>query len=246
MRETSTQRAATTSQSPLFPVSAGVLLGVGLGGFFDGIVLHQILQWHHILSSAGFPPDSVHNLQVNTLADGLFHASTYLFVLWGLVKLWRAARKPHFRWSSGLLFASMLVGFGLFNCVEGLVNHQLLGIHHVNETVPPAQWIYWDVGFLLWGLAMLVAGWLLLRHFSLKTDAMALGKQAEPLPGFTVSARPTARGPDDLHPGDEAPAGAPGTGEALCRDCGGSGGAAVAPCATCGGTGKVTVAVAGG
>ncbi len=26
-----------------FPVSAGVLLGLGLGGFFDGIVLHQIL-----------------------------------------------------------------------------------------------------------------------------------------------------------------------------------------------------------
>jgi uncharacterized membrane protein len=27
-----------------------LLLGIGLGGFFDGIVLHQILQWHHMLS----------------------------------------------------------------------------------------------------------------------------------------------------------------------------------------------------
>jgi hypothetical protein len=26
----------------------GILLGLGLGGFVDGIVLHQILQWHHI------------------------------------------------------------------------------------------------------------------------------------------------------------------------------------------------------
>jgi uncharacterized membrane protein len=34
-----------------FPVSAGIFFGLGLGGFFDGIVLHQLLQWHHMLSS---------------------------------------------------------------------------------------------------------------------------------------------------------------------------------------------------
>jgi uncharacterized membrane protein len=145
-------------------VGAGILLGLGMGGFFDGIVLHQILQWHHMLSSAGYPPDSVRNLEINTLADGLFHASTYVFVLWGLVKLWRAARRPLFRWSGHLLTASMLMGFGLFNCVEGLVNHQWLGIHHVNETVPQSQWIYWDMSFLLWGLAMLVGGGLMWRR----------------------------------------------------------------------------------
>ena len=31
----------------------GIILGVGLGGFVDGIVLHQVLQWHHMLSSTG-------------------------------------------------------------------------------------------------------------------------------------------------------------------------------------------------
>ena len=25
-----------------FPVSAGILLGLGIGGFFDGILLHQV------------------------------------------------------------------------------------------------------------------------------------------------------------------------------------------------------------
>jgi uncharacterized membrane protein len=48
--------------------------------------------------------------------------------------------------------------------VEGLVNHQWLGIHHVNETVPQSQWIYWDMGFLLWGLAMLAGGALMWRR----------------------------------------------------------------------------------
>jgi uncharacterized membrane protein len=35
----------------------------------------------------------------------------------------------------------MLVGFGAFNVVEGLINHHFLGIHHVNETVPQSQWL---------------------------------------------------------------------------------------------------------
>ena len=73
------------------------MLGLGLGGFFDGIVLHQLLQWHHMLTSAGYPADSLRNLQINTLADGLFHASTYILVVWGLILLWRKARLPHFR-----------------------------------------------------------------------------------------------------------------------------------------------------
>jgi uncharacterized membrane protein len=25
-------------------------MGIGFGGFIEGIVLHQILQWHHMLS----------------------------------------------------------------------------------------------------------------------------------------------------------------------------------------------------
>lgn len=43
------------------------------------------------------------------------------------------------------------MGFGISNLVEGIVDHHLLGLHHVNETVPREQWIYWDVGFLIWG-----------------------------------------------------------------------------------------------
>ncbi len=66
-------------------------------------------------------------------------------------------------WSGKLLIGSMLVGFGMFNLVEGLINHQVLGIHHVNETVSRDQWIYWDVGFLIWGAAMVVGGWILFR-----------------------------------------------------------------------------------
>lgn len=162
-----------TKKETGFPVSAGVLFGLGLGGFFDGIVLHQILQWHHMLTSAGFPPDDVHNLKVNTLWDGLFHASTYVFVVAGLVILWKASHRMHLWWSWKMLLGTMLIGFGAFNLVEGIIDHHLLGIHHVNETVPRDQWIYWDVGFLIWGAVMLIVGWMLLRSGRLESTQQA-------------------------------------------------------------------------
>jgi uncharacterized membrane protein len=146
-----------------FPTLAGIFLGLGLGGFFDGIILHQVLQWHHMLTSAGYPPENVHNLQVNTLWDGLFHLSTYIFVVIGLGLLWGEAHRSHVSWSGKMLVGAILMGFGIFNLVEGIIDHQLLGIHHVNENVPLEQWIFWDVGFLIWGALMLVGGWILWR-----------------------------------------------------------------------------------
>ena len=146
-----------------FPTAAGIFFGLGIGGFFDGIVLHQVLQWHHMVSSAGYPPTSVENLRINTFFDGLFHATTYIFVLVGLFLLWRTAHRAHLWWSSKLLAGTLLMGFGLFNLVEGLVDHQILGLHHVNETAPREQWIWWDLGFLAWGAVMLGGGWWLYR-----------------------------------------------------------------------------------
>jgi len=152
-------------------VWAALLLGIGLGGFFDGIVLHQILQWHHLLSSQGdYPVTTVAGLEVNTLWDGLFHALTYAAVVAGLALLWRSSRLTHVPWSTRLLIGLLLMGWGSFNLIEGTVNHQLLGIHHVNETAPRDQRVWWDLGFLLWGFAMLI-GWSLARAGEHEQDA---------------------------------------------------------------------------
>jgi uncharacterized membrane protein len=143
-----------------FPVLAGVLFGIGLGGFFDGIALHQLLQWHHMLSS-WYPVNTLENLELNTRWDGIFHSATYVFVLIGLFLLWRTAQRQPLYWSTKLLAGTMLIGFGLFNTTEGIVDHHLLGIHHVNETVPRAQWAFWDIGFTLSGIVMMGIGCLL-------------------------------------------------------------------------------------
>jgi uncharacterized membrane protein len=158
---------ATSSRRLLW---AAIFLGLGMGGFFDGIVLHQILQWHHLLTSAGYPADSVANLQINILADGLFHAATYVLTAIGIVLLWTAGRDIFERLSGKLLAGGFLIGWGTFNLVEGIVNHQILGIHHVNETVPPDQWIYWDLGFLVWGAVMIVGGLALKAASDRETD----------------------------------------------------------------------------
>ncbi len=142
------------------PAVAGIFLGLGLGGFFDGIVLHQVLQWHHLATSAGYPANSVSNLEWNTLLDGLFHAAAWTFTALGIVLLWQAGNQGR-TGSSRQLAGWILTGFGTFNLLEGTINHQLLGLHHVNETAPRETWIYWDIGFLAWGAAMIAGGlWL--------------------------------------------------------------------------------------
>jgi uncharacterized membrane protein len=82
-----------------------------------------------------------------------------MFTAWGLILSWNSAtRKPHIQWSTAILFATILIGFGVFNLVEGIVDHHLFGLHHVNETVRAEYWLYWDLGFLLWGADMLLTG----------------------------------------------------------------------------------------
>ena len=155
-------------------VTAGAVLGVGLGGFVDGIVLHQILQWHHMVTEP-FPPDSVQNLQLNTLGDGLFHAFAWLMTAVGLGLLWRASSRPDVLWSGRVLIGALAIGWGLFNLVEGIVDHHLLGIHHVR---PGPDHLAWDLGFLAFGALLVVGGWLLTRTAPSEARSPANGVRA--------------------------------------------------------------------
>jgi uncharacterized membrane protein len=53
------------------------------------------------------------------------------------------------------------MGWGLFNLVEGIVDHHILGIHHVRSG--PHQ-VWYDVGFLVLGAVLVLAGRLLARQ----------------------------------------------------------------------------------
>ena len=154
---------ATTATADAAWCRPGHLLGFAFGGFFDGILLHQVLQWHHLLTDAGEPMDTVDGLEANTLADGLFHGSTWVVTVAGTVLFVRAWQRGERAPPSRAYFALLICGWGVFNVVEGLIDHQILGVHHVNERVPEPQRLLWDMGFLVWGAAMLIGGWLLVR-----------------------------------------------------------------------------------
>ncbi|MFL6710210.1 MAG: DUF2243 domain-containing protein [Massilia sp.] len=156
------QAPAPASEDAVFPSSAGILFGLGFGAFFDGIVFHQLLQWHHMVSS-WYPPDNLPNLRLNTLWDGIFHSAAYVVLVIAVYRFFLAARAGQHLWSIRPLAGSALLGWGIFNLVEGVIDHLSLGVHHVNELVDVRQRWLWDGGFLLWGTVMLAVGWALLR-----------------------------------------------------------------------------------
>src|SRR5688500_5544514 len=125
-----------TNRRPL--IAAGTALGIGMGGFVDGIVLHQLLQVHNMLSAKyptrGIPAEQlVVNLELNMFWDGLFHVFTSAMTAGGLALLWHAVRQRNVPLSTLTFVASMFLGCGLFNLVEGIIDHHILHIHHVTE-----------------------------------------------------------------------------------------------------------------
>jgi uncharacterized membrane protein len=145
----------------------GVVIGLGLGGFFDGIVLHQLLQWHHLVSNR-IPPDTLPGLEQNTFFDGVFHQAMWLVTIAGVVLLYRRLAYGSAAASSGLL-GGVLIGFGVFNVIDSIVFHWLLGLHNIR---PGVDWLVYDAAFFCWGLAMVVAGaWLIRRRGRVTAEA---------------------------------------------------------------------------
>lgn len=186
---------ADIAVSRAFIWAAG-LLGFALGGFADGILFHQILQWHHLLSSI----DGVFgDLRMQILADGVFHIAMYALMGIGLLLLWRARGSFLAARADRLFFAALLLGFGLWHVFDGVFSHWLLGIHHIRMASDNV--LLWDVlvfifGLLAMGLAFWVAG-----H---RPRERAAARQAGTLPAMlvalvigsgVVAAQPPQQGP---------------------------------------------------
>ena len=155
-----------TNQKPL--VTAGTFMGIGLGGFLDGITLHQLLQTHNMLSAIR-PKDSVANMEINMFWDGLFHLLTWTMTVIGLWLLWKAGARRDVPWSGKTFVGALFLGWGLFNLVEGIIDHHILNIHHVVQR--HGQSVY-DYAFLLSGVIMIVGGILAIK--SARADASEL------------------------------------------------------------------------
>ncbi|WP_245450546.1 DUF2243 domain-containing protein [Neorhizobium sp. SOG26] len=134
---------------------AGYMLGFAFGGFFDGILLHQILQWHHLLSGLEQVGQDIRAL---ILTDGLFHLLMYVVAIVGLWLLWRSRSNSHATTvGGGALLSSVLIGFGGWHVVDAVLSHWILGIHRIRmDTENPLLWdLLW---FAIFGVVPLVAG----------------------------------------------------------------------------------------
>jgi uncharacterized membrane protein len=154
--------AAGALRNPL--ARAGIVLGIGFGGLADGIVLHSILGWHHLICAGATvycQPTTVGQLQLENTQDGYFDLALWLVLLAGTALIFSAGRHAGHPWSGRILLGSMLIGSGLFNFIEGLVDHQILGIHHVLPGTPH-QFLF-DMLYLANGALFVAIGALLVR-----------------------------------------------------------------------------------
>jgi uncharacterized membrane protein len=160
------QNTLVSKQKPL--IAAGILLGLGQAGFFDGIFFHQLLQWHHMFTNIE-SGNTVAGLELNTVGDGIFHLVDWLLTIAGIIVLWNAVKRDDVILSNSSLIGSFCIGAGLFNVVEGILSHHVFQIHHVK---PGIHQLAWDLSFIAAGVGSIIVGWIILsRSKSLSSES---------------------------------------------------------------------------
>jgi uncharacterized membrane protein len=130
----------------------GVLVGVGIAGTLDEVILHQLLGWHHFYDRS--------TATAGLVSDGIFHLfSTAVLVLGAiqLVERRRASPDP-----PRLALAGILLGAGCFNLYDGTIQHKLLRLHQIRPAAPND--LPYDLVFLTIAAALALSGALLLRR----------------------------------------------------------------------------------
>lgn len=130
---------------------AAIILGLGLLGAIDGIVFHQLLQWHHMVDSP--------NLRLEIITDGLFAAAFSALLIWGGVKIFIDARNSKLGNSWRIFTGGIFIGGGTFNLIEGIINHHILQVHRVRPAAENP--LFYDLSFLASGLLLLGIGLLI-------------------------------------------------------------------------------------
>jgi uncharacterized membrane protein len=130
----------------------GVLVGIGVAGTLDEVVLHQLLGWHHFYDRS--------TTSVGLLSDGLFHLFSTAVLVVGVIQLVdRRRTSPD---PPRLALAGILLGAGGFNLYDGTIQHKLLGLHQVRANAPNN--LPYDLAFLAVAAAVALAGATLLRR----------------------------------------------------------------------------------
>ncbi len=111
--------------------------------------------------SAKLPPTDYVAKSVNMFWDGIFHAFTLIVVIIGIVLLYKLQLRNDVARSSKIFTGGLILGWGLFNLVEGIIDHQILKLHNVKEVsaTPNA----YNIGFLAFSVVLSTTGFALIN-----------------------------------------------------------------------------------
>ena len=135
----------------------GTVVGFGFGAVLDVAVFHHVLQTHHLLSNYR-DPGTLAGLQWNVFWDGVFSLAMLAVTVVGAAVVWRAVNRAREPLSTTRLVGAVLVGAGLFNLFDGVVDHYVLSLHHVVHGTS-----HWDPHWVLASVLLLAGGVAILR-----------------------------------------------------------------------------------
>lgn len=130
---------------------SGFLFGVGLVAFLDEAVFHQVLHWHHFYDLS--------TTELGLIADGLFHAFSWFATVLSLFILAELRRRKSFvfkRW-----IGSAVLGMGLFQLYDGIVQHKILRIHQIRYGVDVLPY---DMVWNIIAVVLVILGIFIIRH----------------------------------------------------------------------------------
>lgn len=152
-RRSLNQDSSHAKKTPVVVYST--LLGMGLGGFLDGIVLHQILQWHQMVSNV-IPADNFEGKSANMFYDGMFETVTWIMTCVGIVLMWHSRKRADLTFNNNVFTGGLLMGWGAFNCIDSLFNHYLFQLHNVRENTLDTG--LYNAAFLFFAIFLLATG----------------------------------------------------------------------------------------
>src|SRR5690625_3096635 len=129
---------------------SGFLFGLGLIAFFDEVVFHQLLRWHHFYDRA--------TTEIGIISDGLFHAFSWFATIGGLFLLADLRRRQGLIWTKW--WGAVFLGAGLFQLYDGVIQHKVMRIHQIRyvENV-----IIYDIVWITLAIIFIIVGWYLWR-----------------------------------------------------------------------------------